>query len=62
MPHSANFKRVVCPANLTQKSGCTRSDDKLLAAGKTESLGLRNSPVSSTAAAFAAMMLGVLYI
>ncbi|KAF9698531.1 hypothetical protein EKO04_003867 [Ascochyta lentis] len=28
---TANFKRVVCPAELTAKTGCVRSDDKTLA-------------------------------
>lgn len=60
---SANFKRVVCPAELTQKSGCTRRDDQVLASGGT-SAGRKLSPASLTAgsAAFAAMMLGVLSI
>jgi hypothetical protein len=58
---SANFKRVVCPAELTSRSGCSRNDDKTLAAGATSS-GRHLSPASSTAAVFAAMMLGVLSI
>jgi len=59
---SANFKRVVCPADLSEKSGCTRNDDKVLAAGGSSAAGGKLSPASSTAAAFAAMMLGILSI
>jgi hypothetical protein len=61
MSHSANFKRVVCPAELTSRSGCSRNDDKILAGGAVSS-GRRLHAASSTAAAFAAMMLGVLSI
>jgi hypothetical protein len=38
MLHSANFKRVVCPSEITAKTGCVRSDDSTLAdqlAGKS---------------------------
>ena len=31
MFHSANFKRVVCPSEITAKTGCVRNDDKTLA-------------------------------
>ena len=29
--HSANFKRVVCPSEITAKTGCVRNDDVTLA-------------------------------
>lgn len=29
--HSANFKRVVCPSEITAKTGCVRNDDITLA-------------------------------
>jgi hypothetical protein len=29
--HSANFKRVVCPSEITAKTGCSRDDDATLA-------------------------------
>ena len=28
--HSASFKRVVCPSEITAKTGCVRNDDKTL--------------------------------
>jgi hypothetical protein len=31
MFHSANFKRVVCPSEITAKTGCVRNDDNTLA-------------------------------
>lgn len=29
--HSANFKRVVCPSEITAKTGCVRNDEGTLA-------------------------------
>lgn len=29
--HSANFKRVVCPSEITERTGCVRNDDVTLA-------------------------------
>jgi hypothetical protein len=60
MSHSAHFKRVVCPAELSQKSGCARNDDKVLSGEVSVANSL--SSASSTASIFAALMLGVLSI
>jgi hypothetical protein len=59
--YSANFQRVVCPANITAVSQCSRNDDKILAGNVTASAA-SISGTSSTAAAFAAILLGVLSI
>ncbi|KAF2830038.1 endoglucanase 1 precursor [Ophiobolus disseminans] len=58
---TANFKRVVCPAELTQRSGCARNDDKVLS-GEVQAAAPSLSPGLSITTAFAAMMLGVLSI
>jgi hypothetical protein len=33
--HSANFKRVACPSELTDRTQCVRDDDKDVALGQT---------------------------
>lgn len=58
--HSAKFKRVVCPKELSERSGCSRNDDKVLSGEVKAAASL--SSASWTAAAFAALMLGVLSI
>lgn len=60
MSHSAHFKRVVCPAELSQRSGCARNDDKVLSGEVSAANSL--SSASSTASIIAALMLGVLSI
>ena len=64
MSHSANFKRVVCPAEITAKTGCIRNDDKVLARGGSVSAAQSlTSPCStSTMALFAAMIIGLISI
>lgn len=59
--HSANFQRVVCPANITAVSQCSRNDDKILS-GNAPASAASISGISSTAAALAAILLGVLSI
>ncbi|EUC28115.1 glycoside hydrolase family 45 protein [Bipolaris zeicola 26-R-13] len=55
---SANFKRVVCPAEITAKSNCVRNDDKRLASGQTTSAAHSLSPsLPRTMALVAATML-----
>lgn len=56
--HSANFKRVVCPAEITAKSNCVRNDDKRLASGESTSAAHSLSPsLPPTMALVAATML-----
>lgn len=50
--HSAKFKRVVCPSELTAKTGCVRNDEDILAGKRTASAARSSFP--STAAASAA--------
>ncbi|CAA9960054.1 hypothetical protein P3342_005459 [Pyrenophora teres f. teres] len=61
---SANFKRVVCPAEITAKTGCTRNDDAVLARGGSVSAAqsLTRSSSTSTMALFAAIILGLISI
>ncbi|KAH7361233.1 endoglucanase 1 precursor [Pyrenochaeta sp. MPI-SDFR-AT-0127] len=58
---TAKFKRVVCPTEITAKTGCTRNDDKQLAAGNAVSAA-NLTPTTSAMAAFAAVILGLLSI
>lgn len=58
---TANFKRVVCPAVLTNRTGCVRTDDRVLS-GDVPAAGSSNTPASLVATAFAAMLLSVLSI
>ncbi|KAH7075887.1 endoglucanase [Paraphoma chrysanthemicola] len=58
---SANFKRVVCPAEITNRSGCTRKDDRVLAGDAVASAPSLASSFSKTAVV-ASILLGVLSI
>ncbi|KAF2873046.1 endoglucanase 1 precursor [Massariosphaeria phaeospora] len=53
---SANFKRVVCPAELTDRTLCKRNDEKALAEGGSSSA----APTSSSPASFRAGALAVI--
>ncbi|EDU48608.1 endoglucanase 1 precursor [Pyrenophora tritici-repentis] len=61
---SANFKRVVCPAEITAKTGCIRNDDQVLARGGQVSAAqsLTSPSSTSTMALFAAIILGLISI
>ncbi|KAF1944206.1 endoglucanase [Clathrospora elynae] len=58
---SANFRRVVCPAELTAITTCIRNDDKQLA-GKTSSARSLTSTTSSTMAVITAILLSIISI
>jgi hypothetical protein len=60
--HSANFKRVVCPSELTAKTGCVRTDDDVLAGKKAASPAPAPPAPSFPAAAgiVAAVVMGLL--
>jgi hypothetical protein len=58
--YSANFKRVVCPSEITAKTNCIRNDDKVLAGEASSAQSLKST--SSTMAVLAAVMLGLISI
>lgn len=58
--HSANFKRVVCPAEITAKTNCIRNDDKVLAGEASAAQSLMSG--SPTMAFFAAGILALISI
>ncbi|KAI8934872.1 hypothetical protein NX059_008548 [Plenodomus lindquistii] len=57
---SANFKRVLCPTEITAKTQCVRSDEKILAGEASSAHSL--TPASYTMASLAVVLLGVLSI
>ncbi|KAI4948988.1 hypothetical protein J4E91_005450 [Alternaria rosae] len=57
---SANFKRVVCPAEITAKTNCIRNDDKVLAGEASAAQSLTSG--SPTMAFFAAGILALISI
>ncbi|CAI9626872.1 endoglucanase 1 precursor [Alternaria burnsii] len=57
---SANFKRVVCPSEITAKTNCIRNDDKVLAGEASSAQSL--TPSSSTMAFFVVIILGLISI
>lgn len=58
--HSANFKRVVCPAEITSKTNCVRNDDRVLAGEVSSAPSL--PPTAPIVAAAFAVLLGILSI
>jgi hypothetical protein len=61
--HSANFKRVVCPSELTAKTGCVRTDDDVLAGKRAMSAASPSSPApiaASTAGIIAVVLMALL--
>ncbi|OAL49971.1 endoglucanase [Pyrenochaeta sp. DS3sAY3a] len=56
----ANFKRVVCPAEITSKTNCVRNDDKVLAGEVSSAPSL--PPTAPIVAAAFAVLLGILSI
>ncbi|KAF2190767.1 glycoside hydrolase family 45 protein [Zopfia rhizophila CBS 207.26] len=59
---SATFKRVVCPAELTEKTGCTRDDDKALANNSQSSATTNLSSVFTVFAAVAVIITSLLLV
>ncbi|KAI4657609.1 hypothetical protein J4E90_007171 [Alternaria incomplexa] len=57
---SANFKRVVCPAEITAKTNCIRNDDKVLAGEASAAQSLMSG--TPTMAFFAAGILALISI
>ncbi|KAL6705517.1 hypothetical protein ACN47E_006634 [Coniothyrium glycines] len=58
---SAKFRRVVCPADITNKTGCVRNDDKVLAGSVAAAASGLTAP-SSTMAVAAALLLCLISI
>ncbi|KAF2740988.1 endoglucanase 1 precursor [Polyplosphaeria fusca] len=62
---SANFKRVTCPSELTQITGCARHDDKQVQAassGNSTNAANRQSPRSSVVGTAAMILAGLLSV
>jgi hypothetical protein len=60
-PHdSAKFKRVVCPSELTAKTGCVRTDDDVLAGKRAMSAAPGPSFPAPAAASTAGIVVAVL--
>lgn len=59
--HSAKFKRVVCPREITEKTGCVRSDDDVLA-GKKAMPSSAGHPFPAPAAASAAGVVAAIIV
>lgn len=57
---SVKFKRVVCPADITSKTGCVRDDDKVLAGSAPATAAASLAVPPSTMAMFAALLLGLI--
>ena len=58
--YSAEFKRVVCPAEVTAKTDCVRNDDKVLSGEISSASDL--TPTFFTMASFFTILLGLLSI